>query len=407
MAPAGERRGARTLQHTCGLKTYDFFVSSRSLAFAVVGVANVIDEGSHPHTPARLYLRSAPRSIKIRSLCKPTALGAVLPAGCLPEPSDYSMIAPMTEDVQLLERGERLDGDFVILVRMVEDELADICGLEGEAREAATGRATGPRFALKPALGQVASLQPRVSAVASAWRVVATWLLQLLRALTVVQDPATQHDVRARCMISRMRFRRHAWTKVGTHEGATVFRSWFDSIQRGQLFTRQYVVVLRLEANRRAHEAVGADLEARRRSWRAWLHEGPASGIGRQHHMSRVVGGWVPSAVDQAALADCDGDDVALIEGESSELRSIERIEMPLHSQQEVEREASAWATVWQSEAQPPLPLWPAIMGEAMPDLCVTAAMHACAAFPADTGLGWDNWHPRALRRISTSAIRA
>ena len=66
------------LQPTCGLKTYDFFVSSRSLAFAVVGVANVIDEGSHPHTPARLYLRSAPRSIKIRSLCKPTALGAVL-----------------------------------------------------------------------------------------------------------------------------------------------------------------------------------------------------------------------------------------------------------------------------------------------------------------------------------------
>ena len=188
-------------------------------------------------------------------------------------------IAPMTEDVQLLERGERLDGDFVILVRMVEDELADICGLEGEAREAATGRATGPRFALKPALGQVASLQPRVSAVASAWRVVATWLLQLLRALAVVQDPATQHDVRARCMISRIirRFRRHAWTKVGTHEGATAFRSWFDSIQRGQLFTRQYVVVLRLEANRRAKEAVDADLEARRRSWRAWLHEGPAS----------------------------------------------------------------------------------------------------------------------------------
>ena len=67
----------------------------------MVGVANVIDEGSHPHTPARLYLRSVPRSINIRSLCKPTALGAVLPAVCLPEPSDYSMI----EDVQQRERG--------------------------------------------------------------------------------------------------------------------------------------------------------------------------------------------------------------------------------------------------------------------------------------------------------------
>ena len=43
-------------QPTCGLKTYDFFISSESLAFAVVGVANVIDEGSRPHTPTRLYL---------------------------------------------------------------------------------------------------------------------------------------------------------------------------------------------------------------------------------------------------------------------------------------------------------------------------------------------------------------
>ena len=115
----------------------------------------------------------------------------------------------------------------------------------------------------------------------------------------------------------------------------------------------------------------------------------------------------MPSAIDQAALADCDGDDVAMIEAEGSELRTIERIEMPLHSQQEVEREASAWAIVWQSDAHPPLPLWPAIMGETMPELCVTRAMHACAAFPADTGLGWDNLHPRELRRISTAAIIA
>ena len=80
-------------QPTCGLKTYDFFVSSASLAFAVAGVANVVDAGGHPHTPARLYLRAAPRRIMVRSLCKPATFGAMLPAGCLPMPPDYAMIA--------------------------------------------------------------------------------------------------------------------------------------------------------------------------------------------------------------------------------------------------------------------------------------------------------------------------
>ena len=115
----------------------------------------------------------------------------------------------------------------------------------------------------------------------------------------------------------------------------------------------------------------------------------------------------MPSAIDLAALAEHAGDGVAPADAECDELCTIERTEMPLHSQQDVEREAEAWAVVWQSKAQPPMPLWPAILGEKMPDLCVTAAMHACSAFPADTGLGWDNLHPRALRRVSTVAIAA
>ena len=80
---------------------------------------------------------------------------------------------------------------------------------------------------------------------------------------------------------------------------------------------------------------------------------------------------------------------------------------MPLHFQQEVEREARSWAVVWQSDTHPPGLVWPAIIGQPMPPLCIIAALHACATFPAGTGLGWDNMHPRALRRISVSAIIA
>ena len=238
------------------------------MAFAAVGVANVIDEGSHPHTPVRLYLRAAPRSIMIRCLCKPTKFGAVLPAGCLPEPPDYLAIAPQQGCVPSPDCSGRFNADFVTWVCKVEDELAGICGLEGKAREAATGRAAGPRFALKPALGQVASLLPRVSAVTCAWRTVAAWLLQLMRALAVVQDPTRQHDVKARRMISRvvMRFRNHAWPDMGAHEDAEIFRKWVDGIQRDRLFTKQYVVIIRLEANQSAKTAASSDLEARRRS---------------------------------------------------------------------------------------------------------------------------------------------
>ena len=190
------------------------------------GVANVIDEGSRPHTPVRLYLRAAPRAIMTNCFCKPTKFGAVLPAGCLPEPPDYCAIAPGQGSVPRHGGGERINADYVAWMSKVEAELADLCGLESKAREAATGRATGPRFALKPALGQVGSHLPRVSAITCAWRAVAAWLLQLQRALTVVQDPARQHDITALCSLSRAmkRFRHHAWPDMVAHEDALFFR---------------------------------------------------------------------------------------------------------------------------------------------------------------------------------------
>ena len=396
-------------QPTCGLKTYDFFISSESLAFAVVGVANVIDEGSRPHTPTRLYLRAAPRRIMIRSLCKPAAFVATLPAGCLPAPPDYSMIALGQEcSTHVVDCG-RLNDGFVEWVRKAEGELADVCSLDGKAREAACCREKGPRFAMKPAMGQVASRLPRVSAVTAAWRVVAAWLLQLLRALAVTLDPGGRQDSRAQSMIIRIiwRFRRHRWANLGAHVDADAFRNWFDNIQRDRLLTKQYVVILRLEADQRAKTAGKCDLEARRRSWQAWLQEGPAKGLGRQPRMSRIVGGWVPSPVGRATLAGEIDEESPEITLQGSEMNVDELSEMPLHSQQEVEQEAKSWAAVWQSNAHPPGPVWPAIMGQLMPPLCVTAALHACATFPAGTGLGWDNMHPRALKRISVEAIMA
>ena len=209
-------------QPTCGLKTFDFFVSSASLAFAVVGVANVVDAGSHPHAPARLYLRAAPRSIMVRSLCKPARFSATLPAGCLPAPPNYAMIAAVQDCNAQSVDYESLNDGFGEWVRKVEGELADVCGLAGKARETACCRAVGPRFAMKPALGEIASQLQRVSPVTAAWRVVAAWLLKLLRALSVAPEYGMQRDSRAQCSICKVirRFRRHKWANLGAHADA-------------------------------------------------------------------------------------------------------------------------------------------------------------------------------------------
>ena len=357
----------------------------------------------------RIYLRAEPRAIMANCFCKPAKFGAVLPAGCLPEPPNYATVASREVDGAMHIVAAQFDASYVEWIGKVETELADVCGLDGEARKMATGRAAGPRFALKPALGHVGSPLPRASPVTCAWRTVAAWLLQVQRGLAVTQDPMQQPNLTALCVVGRVlkRFRLHTWQDMGAHDGAASFHTWFDSIQRGLLYQAQYVVVLRMEAVRLARAAAEGDIAARRRSWLSWLHEGPAAGIGRQHRMSRVAGGWIPSAVDHAAFDRKEDDDLQEDAAESVELRTLDRRAMPLHSQQEVEREARSWATIWQADSQPPAPVWPAIMGEPLPGLCLIAALQACAAFPADTGLGWDNLHPRALRRVSDEAIAA
>ena len=122
-----------------------------------------MDAGAHPHELVRTYLRAAPRAIMANCLCKPAKFAAVLPSGCPPQPPDYATVASgeVGEDVHV--DTAQLDSDYVDWISKVETELADVCGLDGEAPRMATGRAAGPRFALKPTLGHVGAPLPRTS----------------------------------------------------------------------------------------------------------------------------------------------------------------------------------------------------------------------------------------------------
>ena len=164
----------------------------------------------------------------------------------------------------------------------------------------------------------------------------------------MVQDPVQRPKLTALCVVGRVlkQFRLHAWQDMGTDDGMALFHTWFNGIQRDLLYRTQYVVVLRMEATRRARAAAEGYVAARRRSWLNWLHEGPSAGIGRQHTMSRVAGGWIPSVVDQAARDGVVDGDLQEDAAESAELRTLDQRAMPLQSLQEVECEAWSWANI-------------------------------------------------------------
>ena len=79
---------------TCRGNTNDYFVVSAELAHAVGGAAVVGDMNYVPHSPVRLFLRSAPRSILVRRLAAPSRFGPTLPQGCLPRDAHIGAILP-------------------------------------------------------------------------------------------------------------------------------------------------------------------------------------------------------------------------------------------------------------------------------------------------------------------------
>ena len=44
-------------------------------------------------------------------------------------------------------------------------------------------------------------------------------------------------------------------------------------------------------------------------------------------------------------------------------------------------------------------------MGDALPDLIVDEILEAGRTFPSDTGLDWNQWHPRVVKRLARSTL--
>jgi hypothetical protein len=89
-----------------------------------------------------------------------------------------------------------------------------------------------------------------------------------------------------------------------------VFKRWIDAVRLCDFQDKVKVHLLCRSAKAIAAVAHQHDDQAARVAWTSWLQEGPAKGLGRQHKMSRVAHGWIPSKVGDASQSDsCDDED--------------------------------------------------------------------------------------------------
>ena len=103
--------------NSCGDRTLDFFVVSRSISNAVRSTVLACDAATSPHSPVRLFLRANPRTMVFRYLRAPGRMNACLPHAPAPRTSDenYCSLFPVvvdqkcnTADVTIMLTGEHI-----------------------------------------------------------------------------------------------------------------------------------------------------------------------------------------------------------------------------------------------------------------------------------------------------------
>ena len=153
---------------TCKGSVIDYFVVDRRLMHAVLYVKRLEGFGLVPHYPVRMALSALPRKLQVRTLIAPRLFPAVLPAGCLSE-------VQLAAAGRLEEHSDQLEQRLGGWIGAAEDVLCDILGKEGQGRDRWRGRAHGPRFVWKSALGTPAKSTPFTTRVSRSWAKIVGW----------------------------------------------------------------------------------------------------------------------------------------------------------------------------------------------------------------------------------------
>ena len=107
-----------------------------------------------------------------------------------------------------------------------------------------------------------------------------------------------------------------------------------------------------------ADRAAAYDAKKANLAWTAWICDGPAMSARRLHHMTRVMTGWIPSALQHPPDEDVDVDAALEFEFPISE-QSVKQSEIVLlTSQAEVDMLAKQWGGEWAAGSVAPIVEW-------------------------------------------------
>jgi hypothetical protein len=164
---------------TCNEKCYDYFVVKKDLCGAVYAVHTIADGIFHPHSPVRLFLRAAPRAMKIRALISPGSFQAALPFG--PATRQQQEEAQQAKDIACRKDGQHCDiqSEAATLVDLMEKQLVCMSGFEGKQAVSHSGRTQGPQVKLRCPM-QIANGTKKTTPAMRAWKATWKWLGNLL-----------------------------------------------------------------------------------------------------------------------------------------------------------------------------------------------------------------------------------
>lgn len=274
---------------TCGDRTIDLSVVSKSMHHAADAACTIGDDGFYPHRPVRLLRRANARTAMVRQLTVPAGVEATVPCGPVTLPSSQ---APPGTGGNTAPGTGRDPKDYAGLIRTIEAELCVVEGLDGEDAAKKSGRREGVKYCWKNALGDTTAESGMTTSVSRAWNWSAVWQIDITKTKDCRVAGADM------CKLTRYMHPKPdpARASVAQLSAMACFDVWQKSLARGQLLTKVWIEMLMFVATKQAEAEESTAQIAAVVKWTSWLLEGPANGLRRLHRFTRVATGWTEVA---------------------------------------------------------------------------------------------------------------
>ncbi len=405
-----------TTMPTCNESTYDYFAVHRSLAHAVVGVQRLQDGGLSPHWPSRLLVRGDAKRFAVRKLVRAVRVDGILPLGPAVPPPSYDEVVGLTRE------GEDLNSATRLWYTSAREEWSNITGDDAPFKQA--------RFKWAPAVSLSAAPRLGSSTLSHIWRVLARSAEDVIRIFSRQERPLLAWQAVGKHVQDAFKAPRSLCDKRWQEHGATL-RAWATSFSSAVTHavahgSFAWVCSLAHVADIRAAKLEQDTARVRHSQWKQAVGGAKDDRPTKlAYQWVRAPTGWVKSAVGTSQYSEAIPDEDLVDEfeetlvhkasggmqaagipgggiGDADEQPDI----APLSDQAAVEEEATAWANLWQVKQpydQPHFDCSQEHLAPIVPWAIATAAV----SFPAGTGLGSDNISPKALARLSQSALAA